>query len=105
MNEVYITNRDLITNFSLNTGTTQAPVWTKLCTTSELTLNQSFEEKSWSVFCDALTRSINTGVEMTLEGTIKIDANNTAITNIGPSNITTMLHVFRNMSLKLFFIK
>ena len=82
MNEFYITNRDLITNFSLNTGTTAVPVWTKLCSTSELTLNQSFETKSWSVFCDALTRSINTGVEMTLEGTIKIDANNTAITNV-----------------------
>ena len=80
--EFYITNRDVIKNLSLNTGTTQAPVYTKLCTTSELTLNQDFEEKDWYVFCDAIQRSIITGVAMTLEGTVKIDINNTAITNV-----------------------
>lgn len=80
--EFYITNRDVIKNLSLNTGTTQAPVYTKLCTTSELTLSQDFEEKDWYVFCDAIQRSIITGVAMTLEGTVKIDINNTAITNV-----------------------
>ena len=80
--EFYITNRDVIKNLSLNTGTTQAPVYTKLCTTSELTLNQDFEEKDWYVFCDAIQRSIITGVAMTLEGTVKIDINNKAIENV-----------------------
>lgn len=80
--EFYVTNRDVIKNLSLNTGTTQAPVYTKLCTTSELTLSQDFEEKDWYVFCDAIQRSIITGVAMTLEGTVKIDINNTAITNV-----------------------
>lgn len=82
MNEFYVTNRDLIKNLKLNTGTTDTPTYTGLCTTSELTLSQDFEEKDWYVFCDAIQRSIITGVSMTLEGTIKIDVNNTAIQNI-----------------------
>lgn len=82
MNEFYVTNRDLIKNLQLNTGTTAVPSFTALCTTSELTLSQDFEEKDWYVFCDAIQRSIITGVSMTLEGTIKVDVNNTAIQNI-----------------------
>ena len=82
MNEFYVTNRDLIKNLQLNTGTTATPTFTAICTTSELTLSQDFEEKDWYVFCDAIQRSIITGVSMTLEGTIKIDVNNTAIQNI-----------------------
>lgn len=82
MNEFYVTNRDVIKNLALNTGTSSSPVFTKMCTTSELTLNQDFEEKDWYVFCDALQRSIITGVAMTLEGTVKIDINNVAIQNV-----------------------
>lgn len=82
MNEFYVTNRDVIKNLALNTGTSGSPVFTKMCTTSELTLNQDFEEKDWYVFCDALQRSIITGVAMTLEGTVKIDINNVAIQNV-----------------------
>ena len=80
--EFYVTNRDVIKNLKINTGTSSAPTYTDLCTTSELTLNQDFEEKDWYVFCDAIQRSIITGVSMTLEGTVKIDVNNTAIQNI-----------------------
>ena len=80
--EFYVTNRDVIKNLSINTGTTQNPTWTGLCTTSEVSLNTSFNEKNWYVFCDALERSINTGVAMTLEGTIKIDINNSAIQKV-----------------------
>lgn len=82
MAEFYIPNRDLIKNLKINTGTTAVPSYTALCTTSELTLNQEFEEKDWFVFCDAIKRSLITGVSMTLEGTVKIDVNNTAITTI-----------------------
>lgn len=82
MAEFYITNRDLIKNLKINTGTSGSPTYTPLCTTSELTLNSEFEEKDWYVFCDAIKRSIITGVALTLEGTIKVDVNNTAITTI-----------------------
>mgnify|MGYP003301141127 CR=1 FL=1 len=80
--EFYVTNRDVIKNLAINTGTSAVPVYTKMCTTSELTLSQDFEEKDWYVFCDAIQRSIITGVSMTLEGTVKIDINNVAIQNV-----------------------
>ena len=59
--EFYVTNRDVIKNLAINTGTCN-PTYTTMCTTSELTLNQEFEEKDWYVFCDAIRRSIITGV-------------------------------------------
>jgi len=80
--EFYVTNRDVIKNLKINTGTSSTPTYTSLCTTSELTLNQDFEEKDWYVFCDAIQRSIITGVSMSLEGTVKIDINNTAIQSV-----------------------
>lgn len=80
--EFYVTNRDVIKNLKINTGTSSTPTYTALCTTSELTLNQDFEEKDWYVFCDAIQRSIITGVSMSLEGTVKIDINNTAIQSV-----------------------
>lgn len=82
MNEFYVTNRDVIKNLAINTGTSLSPVFTILCTASELTLNQDFSTKDWYVFCDAIQRSIITGVALTIEGTIKIDINNTAIQKI-----------------------
>lgn len=88
--EFYVTNRDVIKNLAINTGTTANPVYTVMCTASEITLNTSFNEKTWYVFCDALERSINTGVAMTIEGTMKIDINNVAIQKV-LGNIHTLL--------------
>ena len=82
MNEYFVTNRDVIKNFSFNTGTSASPVYTPMCTATELSLNTSFSEQNFSVFCDALQRSIKTGVAMTIEGTIKIDINNSAIQTV-----------------------
>lgn len=80
--EYYVTNRDVIKNLALNTGTTANPTFTNMCTTSEVTLNTDFEQKDWYVFCDAIQRSIITGVAVTIEGTVKLDINNTAIQKI-----------------------
>lgn len=80
--EYFITNRDLIKNLKLNTGTSVAPTFTNICVASEVSLNQDFEEKDWYVYCDSIQRSIITGVSITLEGTFKIDINNVAIQNI-----------------------
>ena len=82
MNEFYVTNRDVIKNLAINTGTSQSPSFTTICTASEITLNQDLEEKDWYVFCDAIKRSIITGVAVSLSGTIKLDVNNTAIQQI-----------------------
>lgn len=82
MNEYYVTNRDVIKDFSINTGTSLSPTFTKLCTTSELTLGTDFDTQTWYVFCDAIQRSIKTGVAITIDGTVKIDINNSAITKV-----------------------
>ena len=102
--EFYVTNRDVIKNLALNTGTTADPTFTTMCTTSELTLNTDFEQKDWYVFCDAIQRSIITGVAMTLEGTIKLDINNKAIEKI-LGNLHTLLDTgeiaqFNNLQVK-----
>lgn len=80
--EYYVTNRDIIKNFKINTGTSSSPTYTPLCTTSELTLDTSFDTAEWYTYCDAIQRSIITGVAMSISGTIKIDVNNTAITTL-----------------------
>ena len=80
--EFYISNRDFIKNLAINTGTTDSPSFTTMCTASELGLETDIETKDWYVFCDALQRRLSTGASVTLTGTIKIDVNNSAITGL-----------------------
>lgn len=80
--EFYISNRDFIKNLAINTGTTQAPKFTTMCTASELGLETDMETKDWYVFCDSLQRRLTTGASVTLTGTIKLDVNNAAISNL-----------------------
>ena len=75
--EWYISNRELIKNLAINTGTTSTPTYTTICTTSEVGVNTDFEEKDFYVFCDALQRKVITGASVTLSGTLKLDINNT----------------------------
>lgn len=77
--EFYMSNRDLIKGLSLNTGTSSAPALTEMCTTTEVTFNAELEQQDFYVFCDAIQRSIITGVAMSIETTVKLDINNTAI--------------------------
>ena len=86
----FINNRELIKNLALNTGTSSSPTFTEMCTTSEVTVNTEFEEKTFYVFCDAIQRSILTGVAMGLDTTVKIDMNNTAIQSV-LGNIKTLI--------------
>lgn len=74
--EWYISNRELIKNLAINTGTTSNPVFTKICTTSEIGVETELEEKDFYVFCDALQRKLITGASVTLTGTLKLDVNN-----------------------------
>lgn len=75
--EWYINNRELIKNLAINTGTTQNPSYTPICTTSEVGVETELEEKDFYVFCDALQRKIITGASVALTGTLKLDVNNT----------------------------
>lgn len=74
--EWYINNRELIKNLSINTATTGDPVYTPICTTSEVGVETELEEKDFYVFCDALQRKVITGASVTLTGTLKLDVNN-----------------------------
>lgn len=74
--EWYINNRELIKNLAINTGTTEVPVFTDICTTSEIGVETELEEKDFYVFCDALQRKVITGASVTLTGTLKLDVNN-----------------------------
>lgn len=80
--EFYVNNREVIKNLSLNTGTSAAPTFTAMCTTTEVGLTTDFEQQDWYVFCDAIQRSLITGVAMSIDTTVKIDMNNAAITAI-----------------------
>jgi hypothetical protein len=75
--EWYINNREVIKNLAMNTGTTDTPVYTTICTTSEIGIETELEEKDFYVFCDALQRKVITGASVTLTGTLKLDVNNT----------------------------
>lgn len=75
--EWYISNRELIKNLSINTGTTENPSFTAICTTSEVGIDTELEQKDFYVFCDALQRKLITGANVTLTGTLKLDVNNT----------------------------
>jgi hypothetical protein len=77
MNNWFINNRELIKNLAINTGTTQNPSFTPICTTSEVGVETELEEKDFYVFCDALQRKVITGASVTLTGTLKLDVNNT----------------------------
>ena len=72
----FISNRELIKNLAINTGTTENPTFTPICTTSEIGVSTEFEEKDFYVFCDALQRKIITGASVMLSGTLKVDVNN-----------------------------
>ena len=74
--EWYINNRELVKNLAINTGTSGTPVYTPICTTSEIGIDTELEEKDFYVFCDALQRKVITGASVTLTGTLKLDVNN-----------------------------
>ena len=77
--QFFLNNREIIKNLSLNTGTSKVPTFTPMCTTSEVNLTTDFEKQDFYVFCDAIKRSIITGVALAIECTVKIDMNNSAI--------------------------
>lgn len=78
----FLNNREIIKNLTINTGTTETPVYTAMCTTSEIEFTTDFETTDFYVFCDAIKRSLITGAALSLDTTVKLDINNQAIQNI-----------------------
>ncbi len=88
--EWYVSNREVIKNLAVNTGTSISPSFTTMCTISECTLNSDNEQKDFYVFCDAIRRSVITGTSLSLNTTVKLDINNGAIQEI-LANIHTLI--------------
>lgn len=78
----FVNNREVIKNLSINTGTSSTKEFTSLCTTSEVGLTTDLEEKDFYVFCDAIKRSLITGAKLSIDCTVKIDMNNSAIVSV-----------------------
>ena len=76
MYNYFISNREVIKNLAVNTGTSANPVYTKICTTSEVNISTELESKDFYVYCDALQRKLITGASVMLSGTLKLDVNN-----------------------------
>lgn len=72
----FISNREVIKNLSINTGTSANPVYIPICTTSEVNVSTELESKDFYVYCDALQRKLITGATVMLSGTLKLDVNN-----------------------------
>lgn len=79
MYNYFISNREVIKNLAVNTGTTENPVYTPICTTSEVNIDTELESKDFYVYCDALKRKLITGANVMISGTLKIDVNNDGV--------------------------
>lgn len=86
---MFITNRQFIKDFAVNTGTTAQPTFSPMCTASEINIDTDFETKDFYVFCDALQRTILTGGSFVLSGTIKFDTS-----NAGEMELLDRVHTF-----------
>jgi hypothetical protein len=86
----FTNNREVIRNLRINTGTTANPIWTNLCTTSEINFTSDLEITDFYVFCDAIQRSLVTGASLSLDTTVKLDIDNKATETI-LSKIHTLL--------------
>lgn len=78
----FTNNREVIKGLSINTGTSSDPTYTEMCTSTEVTLATDLEQQDFYTFCDAIQRSIITGAAISIETTVKIDMNNSAITGL-----------------------
>lgn len=78
----FLNNREIIKDLGINTGTSANPIYTTMCTTSEIEITTDFETTDFYVFCDAIQRTLVTGSAISLDTTVKFDVNNTAIQTI-----------------------
>lgn len=73
MANYFVNNRQLISELSINTGTTAVPVYSPLCVSSDIGLTTDIEEQDFYVFCDALKRYVTTGADVGFNATVKLD--------------------------------
>lgn len=90
MSEYFTNNRQVIKDLKINTGTTAVPVWSGLCCASDITLNLDTETEDFYIFCDAIQRHLTTGLNASIETTLKVDAQSAGVQGI-LSNIKSAL--------------
>lgn len=78
----FVSNREVIKEFGINTGTSLSPVYTTICSMSSMDLGLDLNEETFYVFCDALRRAVITGASLTINANVKIDMDNTAIVQL-----------------------
>lgn len=86
----FVSNREVIKDFGINTGTTDSPTYTTICSMSSMDLGLDLNEETFFVFCDALRRAVITGASVTINATVKIDMENSAITQL-LGDVSTLL--------------
>lgn len=74
MSELFTNNRQVIKELKINTGSTGTPTWSTLCCASEITLNIDTNSEDFYVFCDSIQRHLPTGLNASIETTLKVDA-------------------------------
>lgn len=82
MANYFTNNRQLISELSINTGTTSNPVYSNLCCSSEITITTDIEEQDFYVFCDALKRYVTTGADVGFNATVKLDIQSPAVQEV-----------------------
>lgn len=78
----FVSNREVIKDFGINTGTDLSPVYTTICSMSSMDLGLDLNEETFYVFCDALRRAVITGASLTINANVKIDMDNAAIVQL-----------------------
>lgn len=78
----FANNRQLISELSINTGTTSNPIYSNLCCSSEIGLTTDIEEEDFYVFCDSLKRYVTTGADVGFTATVKLDVQNDAVQEV-----------------------
>lgn len=78
----FVSNREIIKDFGINTGTSDSPTYTTICSMSSMDLGLDLNEETFYVFCDALRRAVITGASLTINANVKIDMENSAIVQL-----------------------
>lgn len=86
----FVSNREVIKDFGINTGTSESPVYTTICSMSSMDLGLDLNEETFFVFCDALRRAVITGASVTINANVKIDMENSAIVQL-LGDVSTLL--------------
>lgn len=82
MANYFVNNRQLISELSINTGTSANPVYSPLCVSSEISLATDIEQQDFYVFCDALKRYVTTGADVGFNATVKLDIQSSAVQEV-----------------------